>query len=142
MMKIIRIMIWGLFFSLATSYGTMTMLAVLNKDIVYSGTHMLEEFIIAIVLGPVIGLGSILLLFERFPFLVRLLFHFSYVTACVLTAGQIGGWYVDQGPLSIWNVLIIEVFIYALVWLILNIMTQRDIDEINQKIKKNGEAKG
>lgn len=135
-MKILRMMIWGMFFSLASSYGILTMLAVFNHDIIYSGSEMLEEFMIALVLGWVIGLGSIIFQMERIPIFAQLFIHFVFVTVCVLTAGKIGGWYASQGPLSVWIVLIIEVCIYIFVWFILYVMTQRDIEEINQKIKK------
>lgn len=140
-MKYVRMMIIGIFFGLAASYGVLTMIAVFNKEIVFSGPDMLEEFLIAIVLGAVIGLGSIIFQLERLTFLVQLIIHFIYVTLCVLIAGQIGGWYDLKSPFTIGSMLLIEVFIYAGVWLILSLMTQRDVDAINQKIKKNREDK-
>ena len=66
-MKYVRMMIIGVFFGLAASYGVLTMIAVFNKEIVYSGPDMLEEFLIAIVLGAVIGLGSTIFQLERLP---------------------------------------------------------------------------
>ena len=140
-MKYIRMMIIGIFFGLAASYGVLTMISVFNKEIVYSGPDMLEEFLIAIVLGAVIGLGSTIFQLDRLPFLVQLIIHFIYVTLCVLIAGQIGGWYDLNSPFTIGSMLLTEVFIYAGVWLILSLMTQRDVDAINQKIKKNREEK-
>lgn len=135
-MKILRMMITGMFFGLAASYGVLTMLAVFNKEIMYSGADMIEEFVIAIVLGAVIGLGSLLFQIERLSFFTQLIIHFIYVTICVLIAGKIGSWYSGQSPLSIGGVLMSEVIIYAFVWLILRIMMQRDIDEINREIKR------
>lgn len=134
-MKLLRYMIWGMFFSLAASYGTLTMVALFNKDLVYTGSEMLEEFLIAIILGCVIGLGTVIFHIERIPLIGQLFLHYIYVTICVLAAGGIGGWYHGPGSAPIWFVLIIELFIYILVWLILFIMTKRDIDEINKKIQ-------
>lgn len=140
-MKYIRMVIVGIFFGLVSSYGILTMIAVFNKEIVYSGAEMLEEFIIAIVLGAVIGLGSLLFQLEHIPFFAQLILHFIFVTTCVLIAGGIGGWYDIQSPFTIGSMLLIEVFIYAGVWFILSIMTQRDVNEINRKIKMNREEK-
>lgn len=140
-MKLVQMMIWGLLFSLAASYGTMTMIAVGNEEIIFSGSDMLQQFVIASVLGPVIGLGSIIFRLERFPIILQLFLHFVYITVCVFIAGKIGGWYEGQSPLSVANVLLIEIIIYILVWLVLYIMTQRDIKVINQKIKSEREGK-
>lgn len=140
-MKYVRMMIIGIFFGLASSYSILTMIAVFNENIVFSGTEMLEEFLIAIVLGAVIGLGSTIFELERLPFPIQLVLHFIFVTVCVLIAGQIGGWYDIQSPFTIGTMLLIEVFIYAGVWIILNIMTQRDVNKINRKIKMNREEK-
>jgi Protein of unknown function (DUF3021) len=135
-MKILRMMIFGLFFSLASSYAIITIIAVSHENVMYSGAFMLEEFLIAFVLGPIIGLGSLIFQIERFPFIVNLILHFIYVTVCVLIAGKVGGWYTGDVPISIGMVLVLVVFIYILVWLTLAIMTQRDIKEINRKIRK------
>lgn len=135
-MRILRMMIIGMFFSLSSSYAIITVIAVSHENVMYSGAYMLEEFIIALILGPVIGLGSLIFQIERFPFLINLILHFIYVTVCVLIAGKAGGWYSGDVPLSIGLVLILVLVIYILVWLTLAIMTQRDIKEINRKIRK------
>lgn len=141
MMKILRDMIWGLLFSLASSYTIITMTAVFNKNIVFSGAELFEQFMIAAVLGPVIGLGNFIWQIERFSLFVQLVLHYLYVTICVLTAGKIGGWYGELGSSSMWTVLGIEVVIYLFVWMILHIMTQKDIQEVNKAIKKLREGK-
>lgn len=140
-MKYVRMMITGIFFGLASSYSILTMVAVFNNSIVFSGTEMLKELLIAIVLGAVIGLGTTIFELERLPFPIQLVLHLIYVTVCVLIAGQIGGWYDIQSPFTIGSILLIEVFVYVGVWIILSIMTQRDVNEINRKIKMNREGK-
>lgn len=134
-MKIIRMMIIGMFFSLASSYGTLTTIAVLNKNITYTGSDLLEEIIIAIVLGWVIGIISSIFLLDQIPIYLKLFIHFILVTICVIAAGKIGGWY-EGINFSLWSMVFYEIIIYIIVWIIIFIMTQRDVDDINKEIKK------
>jgi len=134
-MKILRMMIMGLLFSLGSSYILVT-LSVISNHTVVSGAELLEQVIIAAILG--IGIGSLSIIFdiERLPFAIQLLLHFIAITCCVMVAGYFGRWFEHAGVLY---VLISELIIYFIVWCILYILQKNEIEEINHVLKKRKE---
>lgn len=134
-MKIIRMMVIGLLISLSSSYVLVT-LSVLSNNAVMSGEELLEQIIIAAILGVVIGLLSIIFEIERLPFISQLILHLIAVTLCVMVAGYFGRWFDHSG---ITYVLISEAIIYFIVWCIIYVLQLIDIAEINHEIKKRKE---
>ncbi|WP_155590540.1 DUF3021 domain-containing protein [Lysinibacillus cavernae] len=131
-MKYLRMMIIGLLISLSSSYILVT-LSVLSNNALVSGSELLEQIIIAAILGIAIGLLSVIFDIEPLPFTVQLLLHLMAVTACVLTAGYFGNWFEHSG---VPYVLLSEAIIYFIVWCILYILQLQDIEKMNQEIKK------
>lgn len=134
-MKFIRMMIIGLLISLSSSYVLVT-LSVISNNAVMSGSELLEQIIIAAILGAVIGLLSIIFDIERLPFIIQLILHLIAVTLCVMIAGYFGRWFEHSG---IKYVLISEAIIYLIVWCILYILQKNDIEKINYEIQKRKE---
>lgn len=134
-MKFIRMMIIGLLISLSSSYVLVT-ISVLSNNAVMSGAELLEQIIIAAILGVVIGLLSIIFEIERLPFISQLILHLIAVTLCVMVAGYFGRWFNHSG---ITYVLISEAIIYLIVWCIIYVLQLIDIAEINHAIQKRKE---
>ena len=134
-MKIIRMMVIGLLISLSSSYVLVT-LSVLSNNAVMSGEELLEQIIIASILGIVIGLLSFIYDIERLPFMIQLILHLAAVTLCVIVAGYFGRWFEHSG---ITYVLIAEAIIYCIVWCIIYVLQLIDIAEINHAIQKRKE---
>ncbi|WP_320940124.1 DUF3021 domain-containing protein [Lysinibacillus capsici] len=130
-MKYLRMMIIGLLISLSSSYVLVTF-SLLSNNAVASGTELLEQIVIAAILGIAIGLLSVIFDMEQLPFTVQIFLHLVAVTACVLTAGYFGSWF-DSG---VWYVLIAEAIIYLIVWCILYVFQLNDIEKINKEIQK------
>lgn len=101
-----------------------------------TGKELLEQVVIAAILGAVIGPLSLIFEWERIPFIAQLGLHLTAVTISVLTAGYFGGWFVHFG---IKNVLISEAIIYLLIWCMMFILQKKDIAQINDAIKKRKE---
>jgi len=131
-MKYLRMMIIGLLISLSSSYVLVT-LSVLSNNAVASGTELLEQIIIAAILGIAIGLVSFIFDIEPLPFMVQLLLHLIAVTICVLIAGYFGGWFKHAG---VKYVLISEAIIYFIVWCILYILQLNDIEKNESRNSK------
>ncbi|MFJ7731191.1 DUF3021 domain-containing protein [Lysinibacillus sp. NPDC097231] len=134
-MKFIRMMTIGLLISLSSSYVLVT-LSVKSHNAVMSGSELLEQIIIAAILGAVIGLLSIIFDIERLPFIIQLILHLIAVTLCVIIAGYFGRWFEHSG---IKYVLISEAIIYLIVWCILFVLQKNDIEKINYEIQKRKE---
>lgn len=135
MKKIIRMMTIGLLISLSSSYVLVTFSVVSNNAVV-SGSELLEQIIIAAILGVVIGLLSFIHDIECLPFIAQFILHVIAVTLCVMIAGYFGRWYDHS---SIKYVLISEAIIYLIVWCIIYILQKSDIEKINQEIQKRKE---
>ncbi|MGE7092034.1 DUF3021 domain-containing protein [Lysinibacillus sp. NPDC048646] len=131
-MRILSMMIIGLLISLSSSYILVT-LSIVSKNTVVTGPELLEQIMIAAILGIVIGLLSLIFELERLLFTIQLTLHFSAVTLCVFTAGYFGRWFEHS---SIFYVFISEVIIYFIVWCILYVLQKIDIQEINNAIQK------
>ncbi len=135
-MKAIRFMLLGFLFSLSASY---TILAVFAPDEVITTDELFRQYVIAAILGPFIGLGSLIFYVERLTLFWQLFIHYLFVTFAVIVAGAIGNWYDEGNLLSIGRVLLIQLIIYIVVWVILNIILKRDVKAINQNLKRRKE---
>jgi len=133
-MKYVSMMIIGLLISLSSSYVLVTF-SVLSNNAMVSGTELLEQTVIAAILGIAIGLISGIFEIESIPFMAQLL-HLIAVTICVLIAGYFGGWFMHSG---VKYVLLSEAVIYIIVWCILYILQLNDIEKINREIRKRKE---
>ncbi|WP_285396072.1 DUF3021 domain-containing protein [Lysinibacillus sp. fls2-241-R2A-57] len=134
-MNFIRMMIIGLLISLSSSYVLVT-LSVLSNNTVMSGPELLEQIIIAAILGAVIGLLSTIFDIERLPFIAQFILHVIAVTLCVMIAGYFGDWFEHSGITSIF---ISEAIIFFIAWCIIYVLQKNDIAKINQEIQKRKE---
>lgn len=128
-------MIIGLLISLSSSYVLVTLSMMSNNGVIV-GSELLEQVIIAAILGVVIGLLSLIYDIERLPFLIQLSLHIIAVTLCVIIAGYFGHWFDHS---SLVYILIAEIVIYVIVWGITYVLQLNDIKEINHEIQKRKE---
>lgn len=128
-------MIIGLLISLSSSYVLVTLSMLSNNEVIV-GSALLEQVIIAAILGVVIGLLSLIYDIERLPFLIQLPLHIIAVTLCVIIAGYFGHWFDHS---SLVYILIAEIVIYVIVWGITYVLQLNDIKEINHEIQKRKE---
>jgi len=135
-MKAIRFILLGFLFSLSATY---TILAVFAPDEVITTDELFRQYVIAAILGSFIGLESLIVYIERLTLFWQLFMHYLFVTFAVIVAGAIGNWYDEGNLLSIGRVLLFQLIIYVVVWVILNIMLQRDVKAINEDLKRRRE---
>lgn len=135
MKKFIRMMTIGLLISLSSSYALVTLSAISNNTVV-SGPELLEQIIVAAILGVVIGLLSIIYDIERLPFIAQFILHVIAVTLCVMIAGYFGRWFEHS---SITYIFVSEAIIFFIAWCIIYVLQKSDIAKINQVIQKRKE---
>ncbi|MDD1502609.1 DUF3021 domain-containing protein [Lysinibacillus sp. CNPSo 3705] len=135
MKKIIRMMTIGLLISLSSSYSLVTF-SVLSNNTVISGPELLEQIIVAAILGVVIGLLSTIYDIERLPFIAQFILHVIAVTICVMIAGYFGRWFEHS---SILYIFVSEAIIFFIAWCIIYVLQKSDIAKINQEIQKRKE---
>lgn len=134
-MKFIRMMVIGILISLSSSYILVT-LSVVTNNTVMSGPELLEQIIIASILGAVIGLLSMIYDMERLPFIVQFVLHVIAVTLCVMIAGYFGRWFEHS---SFTSIFISEAIIFFFAWCIIYVIQKNDIAKINREIQKRKE---
>ena len=140
-MRYFRILIISVLISLSCSYIIMS-LSIFASNKVMTGQQLVEEVIIAIALGIAISVISQIFEVERIPFIGQLLVHILGILFCVFTAGYFGNWYDVSNVSTIMVVLIATVIIYMGTWWVIQNLIKKDIDELNQTIKKRrGELK-
>ncbi|MFJ7951392.1 DUF3021 domain-containing protein [Lysinibacillus sp. NPDC096418] len=135
-MHALRMMIIGLLISLSSSYVLMSLSVFSKPDAVMTGVELLEQVMIAAVLGVIIGLISLILETERLPFTILLIIHYIAITICVLIAGYIGHWYDISDLSTVAVVLLSMVIIYILTWCIIYVLLKLDVKEMNKSIQK------
>lgn len=135
-MRFLRILIISVLISLSSSYIIMSMSIFTSPDQVMNGRDLLEEVVIAIGLGIAISIVTLIFEVERIPFSGQLFVHFLGITACVFLAGYFGNWYDVSTPSTMMFVFLLIIIIYGLVWWFLQIVMKRDVEELNEKIKK------
>lgn len=138
MYGILRFSLIGLLIGLSSSY---TFQALSNQKSVMTGNELCKEYLIAAVLGIVIGWISLIFKTERFSFTIQLIIHFVLVTICVLAAGYFGKWYDMTSRNSMLSLLVWIIIIYAISWLFSLVLIKRDIREMNQAIQKRKKIK-
>ncbi|MEG0439723.1 MAG: DUF3021 domain-containing protein [Solibacillus sp.] len=140
-MRYFRILIISVLISLSCSYIIMS-LSIFASNEVMTGQQLVEEVIIAIVLGIAISVISQIFEVERIPFIGQLLVHILGILFCVFTAGYFGNWYDVSNVSTIIVVLMATIIIYIGTWWVIQNLIKKDIDELNQTIKKRrGELK-
>lgn len=139
MMKILRFAIIGLLIGLSSSYTIVTFDLLADSNAPITGKELLEQVIIAAILGIVIGLISLIFRTERINFTIQLFIHFIVVTICVFVAGSFGEWYDVTSVTTIISLLISIIIIYIISWGIALLLQKRDIEEMNLFIQKRRE---
>lgn len=134
-MKWLQSIIMGCLIGLSVSYVVVTISALLKENYVLSGSDLLEELLLALILGAVIGAATMLFHLDIWPFRILLLVHFLIVVASVYTVGAFGDWY-DISFISIFLLFVEILFIYIIVWGILLVLEKREISDINKLIKR------
>ncbi len=135
MAKILRFSVIGILISLSSSYTILTLniLAIPNASV--TGKELLEQVIIAVLLGIMIGLISLIFEIESLNFSGQLFIHFIVVIICVLVAGYFGDWYDFAKKSTVVSLFISILVIYIITWGIILLLQKRDIEEINRIIQ-------
>lgn len=135
-MKILRLVIIGLLIGLSSSYTLVTLSVLATPNATVTGKELLEQVIIAAILGIVIGLISSIFETERLSFILQLFIHLVAVIICVLVAGYFGEWYDVTDIVTMMPLLISIIVIYMISWGVILLLLKRNIKEMNQFIQK------
>lgn len=135
MWKVFQSGLIGFLISLSSSYLMVT-LAILQSNATITGQQLLEQIMIAAILGIAIGISTRIYKMERLSFTVQILIHFLLVTLFVGIAGYIGRWFDLKNLSSCVSVFISEIFIYVTVWSFFYTKTKHDIKEMNDYLQK------
>ena len=131
----IRSCLLGILISLSTSYIILT-LSLLSDHADISSEDLMQQLVIAIVMGIVIGLATTIYYLDKFSLIVATIIHFSIVTLVVFLAGTVGQWFDWNQPSSIIGVFISEVIAYIIIWIVIHILMKHEVEQLNQLIQE------
>ena len=131
MMKALRACLIGLLTGLSCSYALLTIGVMIEPGALLTGDDLLLQFIIAAVMGVVIGFGSLIFETSFCSLPIQLVIHFAYVNICAFIGGYFGSWFTFSDASTLLTVFLTVIIIYALVWFFLLVTTKREVDEIN-----------
>ncbi len=131
MMKALRACLIGLLTGLSCSYALLTIGVMIKPGALLTGDDLLLQFIIAAVMGVVIGFGSLIFETSFCSLPIQLVIHFAYVNLCAFIGGYFGSWFTFSDASTLLTVFLTVIIIYALVWFFLLVTTKREVDEIN-----------
>lgn len=134
-MHYFRLLILSVLISLSCSYIIMSSIIFTSPNEVMTGSDLIEEVIIAILLGIAISLLSFIFRGDM-PFIAQLFLHFLGVIALVYTAGYFGNWYDVKNLSTVGIVFILILIIYGGAWWVVQNLTQKDVKALNKSIKK------
>lgn len=131
----IRSCLLGILISLSTSYIILT-LSLLADHAAISSEELMQQLVIAIVMGIVIGLATTIYHLDKFSLIVATIIHFSIVTVVVLVAGTVGLWFDWHQLSSIIGVFISEVIAYIIIWIVIYILMKQEVEQLNRLIRE------
>ena len=131
----IRSCLLGVLISLSTSYIILT-LSLLSDNANISSEELMQQLIIALAMGIVIGLATTIYQLDKFSLTITTIIHFSIVTVVVLVAGTVGQWFDWNQPSSIIGIFISEVIAYIVIWIVIHILTKQEVEQLNQLIQE------
>lgn len=135
-MKYLQSILRSVTISLSLSYLSI-MLIGLNSTESWSGKGLQLQFILALVLGIVIGILNLLFSIESWSYRRILGIHFSLILLTIFVIGAIGKWY-DPTSLSSYVQLTISFFIiYLIITLYFHFTEKNELNEINKYIMES-----
>lgn len=134
-MKLLQHIIIGCLIGLSVSYTILTIRALVIENRIFNGEDLLKELLIALALGAIIGAATLILESDRFSFPILVAIHFCIVLLTTFTAGVYDKWF-EWTVLSVFWMFAIVVIVYIIVWGIVLILEKREIDNLNQIIRK------
>lgn len=125
------------FVSVFMSYFIIALLTYGSKTIVWSGDELLHQFLLALLLGVIIGCANLLFSIKHWPYVALLALHYLVVLLAVYTIGHFGNWFSFNDPTTILLLFIECTAIYLGVWLFIYFSMKQDVKRMNAVIKQN-----
>lgn len=138
-MKWLQNILLGCIISLASSYVTITLITLANGRI-WTGADLLEQILLALIAGVIIGAATMLFEIEHWPMSVLLIIHLTIVLLTIFTVGAFGDWY-DRQLVSVLQLFIQILIIYAIVWSIMLLLRRHEMAKINALLQEKQQLK-
>ena len=123
--------------SVFISYFTIALISFRNPTAMFAGEELLEEFILALLLGIMIACANKIFNINHWPYIAVLSVHFIIVMSSAFIIGFFGNWYSIEQPTTILSLLIRATIIYLIVWLFILITQKKDIQQMNEILQES-----
>lgn len=138
MKQIFKYSLIGALFGLSSCFIILTISLLQLPNEAVTGEELFRHLLISLVLGIACGVSSLIFEMERWSFLVKLVIHYILILVLVLISGAIGNWYVNplQSPQGFMLFIVIQLFVYVIIFLISFWFNAKEVREINEKLSQ------
>lgn len=125
------------FVSVFMSYFIIALITYNDTTITWSGAELLNQFLLALALGVIIGCANSIFLIKHWPYVPVLALHYLIVLCSVFIVGLFGKWFSLDEPSTFFLLFIQSTSIYIIVWCFIFFTIKRDIKRMNDVLKQN-----
>ena len=130
------------FVSVFTSYFTIAWISFENPTAVWSAHEIMEEFLLALALGTMIGCANTIFKINHWPYIAVLAVHYVIVVSSAFIIGTFGSWFSMEQPMTILSLFLRASIVYIIVWLFILMTQKKDIKRMNEILQESrGEQK-
>ena len=125
------------FVSVFTSYFTIAFISFRDPTALWASTELIEEFLLALLLGIMIGCANRIFKINHWPYIAVLAVHYIIVVSSAFTIGIFGSWFSLEQPMTILSLFIRVTIIYLIVWFFILMTQKKDIQQMNEILQEN-----
>ncbi|AWE07142.1 hypothetical protein DCE79_06860 [Lysinibacillus sp. 2017] len=125
------------FVSVFTSYFTIALISFREPTALWAGDELIEEFLLALALGLMIGCANNIFKLNQWPYIAVLAVHYIIVVSSAFTIGIFGSWFSMEQPMTIVALFIRITIIYIIVWLFILMTQKKDIKRMNEILQES-----
>ena len=130
------------FVSVFTSYFILALNSFREPTALWAGEELIEEFLLALALGFMIGCANNIFKINHWPYIAVLAVHYIIVVSSAFIIGIFGNWFSMEQPMTILSLFIRVSIVYIIVWLYIYMTQKKDIKRMNEILQESrGEQK-
>lgn len=135
-MKYLQGILRSVMISLSISYLSIMLIGI-NSTGLWSGKELQLQFMLALILGIIIGFLNLLFSIESWSYRRILLIHFSLILLTIFVIGAIGKWYDPTSFSSYIQLTIYFIIIYLIITLYFHFAQKNELRVINKYIMES-----
>ena len=123
--------------NICASYFTISIMTFNQPTIQWSGSELLYQFILSLILGLAMAFTNLLFSITHWPYIVILSLHYSLILLFAFTIGLFGHWFSLKEPTTLLLLFIQVTVIYVMVWCFFYLSQKKKIKDLNKLLQES-----